>query len=94
LDDGEHTRVQERRMASTRMVVEAAIDFSNGANREMWETYRWRMSDNISPWRTGGFIVEEQVTSEFAGGARVPPRWDPNDKGPGAAEQSRPASGD
>jgi hypothetical protein len=66
LDDTEHTRGQERRSATTRMVVEAAIDFSNGANREMWNTYRWRMSDNISPWRTGGFIVEEQATSEFA----------------------------
>ena len=69
MDDGEHTRVRERRTASPRMVVEAAIDFSNGANREMWNTYRWRMSDNISPWRTGGFIVEEQATSEFNRGA-------------------------
>jgi hypothetical protein len=47
------------------MVVEAAIDFSNGANREMWNAYRWRMSDNISPWRIGGFTIEERVTSEF-----------------------------
>jgi hypothetical protein len=50
------------------MVVEAAIDFSTGANRQMWKTYRWRMSDNISPWRIGGFIVEEErAPSEFTG---------------------------
>jgi hypothetical protein len=48
------------------MVVEAAIDFSNGANRETWTAYRWRMSDDISPWKMGGFNVGARATSEFA----------------------------
>ena len=66
MDDREPTGVQSEGRANTRMVVEAAIDFSNGANREKWNTYRWRMSDNISPWRLGGFTVEDRATSEFA----------------------------
>ena len=65
MDDREPTGVQSEGRANTRMVVEAAIDFSNGANREKWNTYRWRMSDNISPWRIGGFTIEERATSEF-----------------------------
>jgi len=65
--DRGHTEVQGGRSASTRMVVEAAIDVSNGANRTKWEAYRSKMSDKISPWRTGGFIVEERASSEFHG---------------------------
>jgi hypothetical protein len=76
LDDGEHTGVQRGSKASTRIVVEAAIDFSNGANREMWKNYRWRMSDDISPWRMGGLIDEEQATSEFNTGAVQHEPWE------------------
>jgi hypothetical protein len=86
------------------MVVEAAIDFSNGANREMWRTYRWRMSDNISPWGIGGFFVEEQATSAFNTGAVRHERWEgelnteserhEDREGPGAMEESGPTSDD
>jgi hypothetical protein len=69
LDDREPTGVQSEARANTRMVVEAAIDFSNGANREMWNAYRWRLSDNISPWRLGGFTVEDRAPSEFMTGS-------------------------
>ena len=75
MDDREHTGVESGLPARTSMVVEAAIDFSNGANREMWKTYRWRMSDNISPWKTGGYIVESRGTSEFATGSRRARRY-------------------
>ena len=68
--------MQERRMASTRMVVEAAIDFSNGANRETWTSYRSRMSENIYPWRIGGFTVEDRATSAFITEAKIAPPHD------------------
>ena len=70
MGDGEHAEVQSRRTASTRMVVEAAVDFSNGANREMWASYRSRMADNIYPWRIGGFLVDDRAASEFMAGSR------------------------
>jgi hypothetical protein len=58
------------------MVIEAAIDFSNGANREMWRSYRSRMSDNIFPWRIGGFTVEDRATSAFITEAKIAPPHD------------------
>ena len=105
MDDEEHTGVQRGRTARTRTVAEAAIDFSNGANREMWETYRWRMSDDISPWRMGGFIVEERATSEFNTGAvrhepyeegkfEIGSERHEDREGPGAVEESGPAGND
>jgi hypothetical protein len=66
--EGEHSQARKNRTASTRVVVEAAIDFSKGANTETWETYRATMAKNISPWRRGGFFVEERfadVTEEI-----------------------------
>lgn len=69
MGDRGHSEVRGGPKAGTRMVVEAAIDASNGANRIKWGSYRSKMSDNISPWRTGGFIVEVQATSEFDTGA-------------------------
>jgi hypothetical protein len=54
------------------MVVEAAIDVSNGANQTKWDSYRSKMSGRISPWRTGGFIVEERASSEFSGPTEGP----------------------
>jgi hypothetical protein len=62
MDKGEHHGAQRGRTASTRVVVEAAIDFSKGANHDTWETYRSRMSRSISPWRKGGFFVEERFS--------------------------------
>jgi len=62
MDDGEQQWVRRGRTASTRVVVEAAIDFSKGANHDTWEAYRLRESSSISPWRKGGFDVDERFS--------------------------------
>ena len=62
MSDGEHNEGRRRRTASTRVVVEAAIDFSKGANRDTWEAYRSKISGSISPWRRGGFFIEERFS--------------------------------
>ena len=72
MDDQGNAEVQGGRTADTRMVVEAAIDVSNGANQTKWYSYRSKMSGRISPWRTGGFIVEERASSEFSGPTEGP----------------------
>ncbi len=64
MHDEEHYGAQRGRTASTRAVVEAAIDFSKGANRDTWESYRSRMSSDVSPWRRGGFFVEERFAAD------------------------------
>ena len=75
MDDAEHAEVRRGRRASTRTVVEAAVDFSNGATPITWEAYRSRMSGNISPWRAGGFTIEESATSEFMAESRPARRY-------------------
>jgi hypothetical protein len=57
--------IQERRTASYRVVVEAAIDFSKEANRRKWDGFRSSMSGSVSPWKAGGFYVEEVASSQF-----------------------------
>jgi hypothetical protein len=62
MDDGDQQWVRRGRTANTNVVVEAAIDFSKGANRNTWEAYRSRESSSISPWRKGGFEVDERFS--------------------------------
>jgi hypothetical protein len=50
--------------ANTRALVESAIDFSKGANREPWGAYVSRMSGIIAPWRTGYFLSAQSRTRE------------------------------
>ena len=64
MGDEHHPGARRGRTASTRVVVESAIDFSKGANRATWESYRSRMSGNVSPWRRGGFFLEERFSEE------------------------------
>jgi hypothetical protein len=67
MGDRGNSEVRGGRPTSPRMVVEAAIDVSNGANRIKWVSYRSKMSGKIAPWRKGGSIVEERASSEFSG---------------------------
>jgi hypothetical protein len=53
-----------RRTANTRAAVEAAIDFSKGANREPWERYVSEMSGIIVSWRTGNLPTQQRATRE------------------------------
>jgi hypothetical protein len=53
-----------KRTANTRALVESAIDFSKGANREPWGQYVSRMSGIIVPWRTGYFSSSQNRTRE------------------------------
>jgi len=62
--DEHHSGARRGRTASTRVAVEASIDFSKGANRVAWESYRSKMSGVVSPWRRGGFFVEERFSDE------------------------------
>ena len=60
MDEGAYFRTKHRRTASTRVVVEAAVDFAKGANQITWEANRSKESSDISPWRTGGFFIDER----------------------------------
>jgi hypothetical protein len=62
MSDGEHGEGRRERTGNTRVAVEAAIDFSKGANRDTWEVNRSKMSGSISPWRSGGFFIEERFS--------------------------------
>jgi hypothetical protein len=53
-----------KRTANTRALVESAIDFSKGANREPWGPYVSRMSGTIVPWRRGYFSSSQNRTRE------------------------------
>jgi hypothetical protein len=62
MSNGESSEGRRVRTATTRVAVEAAIDFSKGANRDTWMVYRSKMSGSISPWRSGGFLIEERFS--------------------------------
>jgi hypothetical protein len=53
-----------KRTANTRALVEAAVDFSKGSNREPWERYVSRMTGIIVPWRTGNLSIKQSSTRE------------------------------
>jgi hypothetical protein len=53
-----------RRTATTRAAVEAAIDFSKGANLESWDRYVSEMSGIIVSWRTESLPTQQRSTRE------------------------------
>jgi hypothetical protein len=67
MDEERHDSSQRRRTASTRVVVEAAVNFSKGANHDTWEAYRSEESRSISPWRRGGFFIDERFSKGSEG---------------------------
>jgi len=65
---GNRERIERKRTASTRSLVEGAIDLSKGAKQESWEVYISRVSGSIVPWREGSVSLQRGLTRESTRG--------------------------
>jgi len=61
---GNREGIKRKRTASTRSLVEAAIDLSIGAKQEPWEVYISSMTGSIVPWREGSLSLQRRSTRE------------------------------